>query len=341
MAVAFTRNTLMSVAKESVYNTYTGTGHEGFRILPGASLKFERDIREEMSARGQAAMSPYDMAAGLRRWTFDFSMNLPKEALGHWMFYTLGAVTTTTITSYKKHVLDINDPALGTDASPPSFCMRILDDNREWQLSGGMISSLKLRLALENFWRVEVSAVGGTYVDTTIGSVPSVTAPAAGRHYLTSDDFDFTVNAVSWAPTDFEVTFKRNLAEGASESYQAGSAERVRLVSAGAPAIDVTGSTRRIYDGYTQFDLFDAFTQFAIVATNKVVSGENLVAINSDGYALKINLAKCYLTAWDLEESGGIMLQKLDFRSTYSGSATDIEVTTQDTLATPATAGTP
>lgn len=347
MAISFGRNVLVTMAKESSYNTYIGTGHEGIRVLPGSRLKMERDIREEISGRGQAGISPYDMASGLRRWAYDCTFNLPKEAFAHPLLYSYGAIVTTVIaTTWNKHVISINDPTAGTDPTPPSFSVRILDDNREWQLSGGVIATMTIRMALENFWQVQLGIIGGSYSDITIGAAPSYTLPAQGRHFLTSDDFDFWVNqatgsAANWTASNWEVTFKRNYAEGATESYSNSSAERIRLSSAGTPAFDVTGSTRRIYDGITQFDLFDAYTQFRMEARTKTVSPEQLGAEGGSNYLLRMSFEKCYLTSWEIEDSSGIQMQKLDWRATYAGTATDIQVITQDNLTTPATTGTP
>ena len=353
MAIDFGRNLVMSIGPtpaagpngETVYNTYVGTDHLGFTVLPGSRLSFEHDIREEMSARGKAAMSPYDMAAGLRRWGYDGSFNLPKEGLGYWLYYTFGCVTSSVISGgFYKHIIDVNDPAIGTDGTPPSISVRLLDDNREWHLAGGHVKSLELVMSLDNFWRVNFSLIGGTYANTALGAAPSYTVPAAGRYYLTSDDFDFKVNtagAANWPAANFSVKFERNYAEDAEASYTSGSAERVRLASAGAPAFTCTGSTRSLYSATTTFDTFDAYTQFRVEAVNKTVAGENLVAVSTAGYALKVALEKCYAVAWDKEDAGGITLQKLDFRATYDTAATDIEVTTQDKLATPITQGTP
>jgi len=345
MAIDFERNLTMSIAPETAYNTYIATGHQGIHILPGSRFAPLQPWRQEPSARGLSAESPYDMTPGLRGWSYDCTALLPKEALGHILYHMFGAVVSATITTWTKHTFSINKPAVGTSATPKSASIRMLDDNAEWHLSGGVLTKLTLRMLLENFWQVEMNWIGGTWVDAALGTAITYTVPT-NRHYLLSDDFEFRVDgatgsAANWAASTFEVTFQRNYADGPAESYEAGSNERVRMESAGNPAaIMVTGQTTRIYDGSTQYDLFDVGTQFRVEARSIIKSGENLVAPASDGYCVQLMLEKCYLTEWEKSPASGINMQRLNFKATYTAAA-DMQMITQDKLATPVSVGTP
>lgn len=345
MAISFRRNLLLAVQRESTYNTYISSAQQGFRILPGATLTFVRDIREEPMSRIQAAPSPFDLAAGLRGWRFEFQMSMPKEGMGVWFYHIMGANVTSAVGTYQKHLINPSNPLLGTSATPTSLSLRLIDDNREWQLSGGMVEELKVQMRLENSWLVSVKMIGGSWVDAGTLTAPAYTDAAVGRHHFMAEDFEFWVNqptgsASNWKATDFELTLARQYADGPSESYESGSVNRVRLESAGTPAFNITGMTRRVYDGFAQFDLMDNYTQFRVEMRATTNGAENIGQVDTVSvYAWKLFLEKCLVVDWNKDESSGIDLQRLDFRATYTAAA-DMQVAVQDRMTIPANGGT-
>lgn len=330
MAVSFERNMVIGLEPETAYNeAFDAAGHIGFRVLPGSRLEFKQDVRRMPSARGISMLSPFDIAKGLRGWSYECTMNLPKESLSHLLKHMFGTMSNALITTlYYKHVHTIKTPAFGTSPTPPSLRIRIIDDNREWQLRGGVLTELTLRMSLENWWHAQCRFIGGSFADAAIGTAPTVTTPSSGDHFFLSENITFTLAGSAWSAESFEITFKRNYADNALASYQAGSAERVRLESTSdaGPAIEISGFTRRLYDGITQFDMFDAFTEVTLIATGGT--------IDTEVYALKVDLQRCRVEDWKKEGVDGLEFQRLDFTAYAQSSstiATDVVVTQQDT----------
>lgn len=323
MAISFDRDIYFAIGPESVYNTYVSPTR-GIRILPGATLTLDQGVITEPSARAQAGQSPYDIAAGLRSWTLSCEMNLPLESLGYILWHLFGTVTTSAVSAFYKHIFVVKN------TTPQSCSIRLVDKNVEWELSGGVVSTMTIRSQINGFWKVALDLMGGTWNDDSTLTAPTYTVPASGAHFLRMEDGSFTVNSAEWKPESFEVTFTRNYADGPSESYQLGSKERARLENVGDPAgFIVKGYTRRLYDGSTQYNFMDGFTQIPIIYTYGT--------IDSATYALKIDLEKCQVEQWRKEVSGGIEMQRLDFTGYYTTS-TDIVVTTQDKESSPVTA---
>jgi hypothetical protein len=336
MGLTFGRNIKVALGQEAVYNTYVSPVAHGIYVEPdGVDISPEKQIIELPVSRGVAMPNLADMAEGVKGWTGKLRFALSKEDMNWLILNLFGAVTTTLISGgFYTHV------HLISNTTPKSLSVLYQHDlvgittpfKREWQLSGGMIKSLKLIFELNKPVMCEIELVGGTFLLTyPVGTAPTYSVPATDKPYFyTFKNGLFTINDLTtW--NRVELTFAPAIADGLEDSYEYGSDARKRLERAGEPAMLITGTAKRLLDEETNLAAWDALTTIGLVFLSGVIA--------NPAYAFKIELTKLKLMTPPKRDKKGMGLfeETLSFKAFMESANTENRITINDTQATPVT----
>jgi hypothetical protein len=332
MTVSFGRNSTFAFAPETAYNEAWGSPSLiGLYLDKPPEFVPNVDTIKEKHLTGRPELDLTDIAQGIKNYTLKIEGKIPKEAFGYLLLNLLGKVTTTAVATYYKHEFV---PSVGT---PPSLKIQIrnpLDaDNYEWRLQGAIVKTLELTLAQNQFVKFSIDFVGGSFAKhTTLSAAPSVSIPSAvNPFYLWNSNADIELNAADTKVSSMTMTFESMLTDDIDDSYEFGSAERIRLErAAGEDAFKVRGNIKRILQGTEGYTVWNAFT----TSTISVLFFDP----TASDYYIDVDFAKAKILKLTHTPRGSDLFEEtMEFEAFTSGTATDIKLTYQDKQALPAT----
>jgi len=299
-----------------------------------------KELMIEPHMSGRPEMTNQDIVEGINNSTFTLKMKCPKENLAWFILGFFGKITTTGTESPYTHT---SIPSL-TPGWPPSFKLEYREPlnttDTRLQFRGNKVKSILFEFIQNSTVMVTIEFTGGSWAkDAALGIAPTILIPASGNPFWTFADIKGTTFLQLGGTTlngfnSIILKFENMLAEDIDDSYELGSAERIRLErSADRECIKLTGTFKRLLKDNNPFqwwnDLSTIFFQTDLSTTSPIAYGLTL-----NGYT-KL-LTRPIRTARGL----GLIEETIEIQSIYSiPESTSIQCIISDTQATPATQG--
>lgn len=256
--VGFGRDLTLGFDLEASYNEVWGS--PALVGLYTDTPEFAPNIEQirELHASGRPELTADDLAQGIRNYTLRVGGKIPKEALGLLLLSLLGQVTTTLVSTYQQHAFVV--PTF----SPPSlkFQFRTLLNatDTQWQMRGGIVKSMEINIVQNQMPRFAADIIGASCAKTDLNGAPTIPVPASGNPFYSPADMQSIVlnSGAEW--TSMVLTMENVLAEDIEDSYELGSAERVRLFRAGSEdCFKVRATLKRIWSDLTMRESWSDF----------------------------------------------------------------------------------
>lgn len=327
MPVVMGRNDIFGLAKETTYGTFVRPT-SGILILPPSNFTPTKQRMDEASAFGVAEKKLSDFAFGVRNWTGRLRGKLSREGLGIMLKNALGAHADTAHAPFTTHEFTASP---STPASVSALLMHGKSGDAvgwEWQLSGGMVKTLRVIGEINKPMEFEAELAGGKWDKQAFGTAPTIPVPTSGQHWWAfNDGWSINVAGSAYAPRSFELVIENSLNDGLEDSYEiqtaaAAANDRVRMERGGNPGIIWKGVFRRLVQASAQIDKFVAGT----TGSTTVQAGtEN----DTTNYFFLFQMASSIVTDYQLNDSNGLWEEVITVEG-YQSAATDNKVQYKD-----------
>lgn len=343
MGVFFGKNTWLGVFKEGTYNEAWATGTPAFvncfYIDPDFKLDPTYEPLKSVAAHGKSILQLQDVNKGAKSWTLSFSGKLPKERFGYILLALMGKVDTTT-GAFQTHLFN------PSNLSPCSLkvCINTKQStgtDTEWHLSGGKVKSIEFRLVNNAEVTYTVEMIGGNWVTAASGTyTPGWVVPAGTENpYYWFNDASSLIQVTvdSNVHTSFNsvvIKVENMLADSAEESYDWGSASRVRLERASTEeCIKCSIKLKRIWS--TETSAMDFINRISLNTFVNFYARCGLAG--ATGYGFNWEFDTRLLKAIPTPKGLGLMEEEIELEGiSNAGAMTDWAITTFDLWTEPA-----
>jgi len=298
-----------------------------------------KELMIEPHMSGRPEMTDQDIVEGINNSTFTVKMKCPKENLAWFMLGFFGKVITVGSTFPYNHAFV---PSL-INGWPPSYKLEYREPlnttDTRLQLQGCKVKSITFEFIQNSIVLITIEFVGGSWAKSaTLGDAPTILIPSSENPFWTFADIKTTNTKLFYSTetirgfSNIILKFENVFAEDVEDSYELGSAERMRLErSADRESIKLTGTLKRLLKDSYPFEWWSNLNTCEFYLELGLATGYYLY------FSAYAKLLKRPIRS---ERGFGLIDETIEFESIYSiANGVSIDCEMQDNQATPATQG--